>query len=293
VNRREFSQLLVGTALAQASGRAQTAPSARGFQFSVMIWTLKKPASLEHSVEIVAAAGFQGIELTNEVKTWTTEDIRKFKAKVQSLGLVVDAMSGGGYTLADPAATPALLDGLTQRIPLAKELGCNLLILTSGARVDGLSPEAERAAIIDNLKRVADLVAKSNMRVVIEPIDLLENPHAYLNSVADGFEIAKAVGSQNVKVLYDFYHEQRAAGNLIEKLEKNIDWVELVHIADVPGRHEPGTGEIDYLNIYRKLAELKYNKFIAMEFYPTGDPVQTLKTARLAAIGAESAGSAS
>jgi hydroxypyruvate isomerase len=89
------------------------------------------------------------------------------------------------------------------------------------------------------------------------------------------------VDSPHVRVLYDFYHEQRAYGNLIEKLEKNFDLVGLVHIADVPGRHEPGTGEIDYLNIYRKLAQLKYDKYITMEFYPTQEPVATLQKARI------------
>jgi|SRR5580658_4702058 hypothetical protein len=89
------------------------------------------------------------------------------------------------------------------------------------------------------------------------------------------------MGSQSVKVLCDFYHEQRAFGNLIEKLEKNFDWVGFVHVADVPGRHEPGTSEIDYGNIFRKLAELKYEKFIAMEYYPAEDPTDSLKAARL------------
>jgi hydroxypyruvate isomerase len=89
-----------------------------------------------------------------------------------------------------------------------------------------------------------------------------------------------------VKVLYDFYHEQRTHGNLIEKLEKNIDEVGLVHIADVPGRHEPGTGEVNYINIYRKLKQLKYKGVIAMEFYPTGDVVQALRHAREEAMQA-------
>ena len=80
--------------------------------------------------------------------------------------------------------------------------------------------------------------------------------------------------------LADVYHEQREFGNLIEKFEKNIGQVGLIHIADVPGRHEPGTGEINYLNIYRKLAELHYKGTMAMEFYPTGDIVETLRRAR-------------
>jgi hydroxypyruvate isomerase len=85
----------------------------------------------------------------------------------------------------------------------------------------------------------------------------------------------------NVKVLYDFYHEQRGGGNLIEKLEKNIEWVGLVHIADVPGRNGPGTGEIDYTNIYRSLGKLHYSRFIAMEYAPTTDPVASLRKARI------------
>jgi hydroxypyruvate isomerase len=89
-----------------------------------------------------------------------------------------------------------------------------------------------------------------------------------------------------VKVLYDLYHEQRGLGNLIEKLEKNIDEVGLIHVADVPGRHEPGNGEVNYINIYRRLAELHYRGVIAMEFYPTGDVVETLRRAREEALRA-------
>ena len=112
----------------------------------------------------------------------------------------------------------------------------------------------------------------------------LENPSIYLDGVTEAFEIVRAVGSPKVKVLYDLYHEQRGMGNLIEKLEKNIDEVGLIHIADVPGRHEPGTGEINYRNVYKKLAELRYRGVIAMEFYPTGDVVETLRKAREEAL---------
>jgi sugar phosphate isomerase/epimerase len=81
-----------------------------------------------------------------------------------------------------------------------------------------------------------------------------------------------------------------AGANLIEKLEKNIDLVGLVHVADVPGRHHPGTGEINYSTIFRKLAELRYSRYVAMEFKPLGDAVKELRDAReLAVSGARSA----
>ena len=95
----------------------------------------------------------------------------------------------------------------------------------------------------------------------------------------------KTVNHPQVQFLYDFFHEQISEGNLIEKLEKNIEHVGLVHVADVPGRHAPGTGEINYGNIFRKLAELKYDRMVAMEFLPIGDPVEELKRAREMALG--------
>jgi hydroxypyruvate isomerase len=122
------------------------------------------------------------------------------------------------------------------------------------------------------------------VRLLLENIDPEENPRYYLTSVAEGFEVIRQVNHPQVRMLYDFYHEQIAEGNLIEKLEKNIDYVGLVHIADVPGRHAPGTGEINYKNIFRKLTELKYDRIAAMEFLPLGDEVEELRSAREFAI---------
>ena len=124
------------------------------------------------------------------------------------------------------------------------------------------------------------------MELLLEPIDLIEDKREAVNSVADAFDIVRMVANPQVKVLYDFYHEQRGGGNMLEKLQKNIDLVGLVHIADVPGRHHPGTGEIEYSNIYRALAALRYTRFITMEFVPQGDPVAELKAARLQALTA-------
>jgi hydroxypyruvate isomerase len=100
-----------------------------------------------------------------------------------------------------------------------------------------------------------------------------------LTQIAEALEVVEEVGHPQVKLLYDFYHEQISAGNLIAKLEKSIPYLALVHIADVPGRHEPGTGEINYANIFAKLAELQFKGMVAMEFHPTGDPVAQLRAA--------------
>ncbi len=145
------------------------------------------------------------------------------------------------------------------------------------------------AGVWKGMKRAADLAAKQNVTLLLENIDQEENPKYYLTSVAEGFEIIRKVDNPHVKFLYDFFHEQISEGNLIKKLETNINEVGLVHIADVPGRHEPGTGEINYMNIFRKLAELKYDRYAAMEFEPTGDVVTSLRGARELALRSVSA----
>jgi len=136
----------------------------------------------------------------------------------------------------------------------------------------------------EGLKRGAEIAGRQNVTLLLENIDPEENPKYFLTSVAEGFEIVREVNHPHAKFLYDFYHEQIAEGNLIEKLEKNISLVGVVHIADVPGRHAPGTGEINYGNIFRKLAELNFQGYAAMEFEPGNDVVSELRSARELAL---------
>jgi hydroxypyruvate isomerase len=283
MHRREFGQLMVGATLGGilSPAYAQTSPSQNGSRFSVMLWTLEKQAPFDRCLEIVADAGYQGVELTGQFQKWSTDETRRVMAKMRALGLTFDMLSGVKAGFAEPSGATEFMAQAGAQMKAAKELESPQINLKSGNRVDSVSRSVQHAASIENLKRAADLAVANQVQIVVEPIDPLENPNMYLTSVSEAFEIIRAVDSPQVRVLYDFYHEQRAYGNLIEKLEQNIDLVGLVHIADVPGRHEPGTGEIDYANIYRKLGELKYNKFITMEFYPTQDPVATLRKARL------------
>jgi hydroxypyruvate isomerase len=282
MDRRQFAQLVAGAALGQAipPARAQSPTAPR---FSVMLWTLEKQAPFDRCLEIVAAAGYQGVELTGQFHNWPPAETRRIMAKMRELGLLFDLLSGVKPGFADPNGTADFLAAVAEQLKFAKELQSPQINLKSGRRLDNLASKAQYAASVENLKRAANLAAAAQVQIVIEPIDALEDPNIYLTTVSEAFEIVREVGSPQVRVLYDFYHEQRGCGNLLEKLEKNIDLVGLVHIADVPGRHEPGTGEINYENIYRRLARLKYSKFITMEFYPTQEPIATLRKARLEA----------
>jgi hydroxypyruvate isomerase len=248
-----------------------------------MLWTLETHDSFDRAIDIVAEAGYQGVELVGEFQKWAPEKKRQVMAQMRSHKLVFDSMSGVKMGFAVPQESDSFLAQFASQLQAAKDLGCPQVILLSGNRASSITAEAQRSVAIENLKRAAEMAARASIEILIEPIDFLENPSIFLATVSDGFEIVQAVNAPNVKVLYDFYHEQRSFGNLLEKLEKNIDKIGLIHVADVPGRHEPGTGEIDYATIYRKLAELHYDRWIAMEFYPTHDPVASLAQARVSA----------
>jgi len=284
MNRRNFARTLAGAALGAAALPSMPALAAGEgdvpFKLSVMLWTVYKPLPFDQRLEKMAEAGYHAVELVNEFKDWSDDDFRKANAKKRSLGIVFDSTAGVGKGIADPSGRDAFLTDLKNFFPVAAKLECPTIIVLSGNRVEGVSHEAHHMACIEALKPAADMAAKENVTLLLENIDQEENPKYYLTSVAEGFEIIRKVDNPHAKFLYDFYHEQISEGNLIEKLEKNIDQVGLVHIADVPGRHQPGTGEINYASIFRKLAELKYDRYAAMEFMPAGDPVATLRTAR-------------
>lgn len=292
MNRREFSQTILATALGMAPALPRlhrnrpTVPlppdpaAATPFPLSIMLWTIYRDLPFEQRLEKVAEAGYNAVELVGEFKKWSDADFVNFNRKKRELGITFDATSGVDRSLTDPNQREIFLTDFNAILATAEKLECPAIIVLSGNKVPELSHADQHQNVVEALKRAADAAAKKNITVLLENIDPEENPKYFLTSVAEGFEIIAEVNRPNVKFLYDFYHEQISEGNLIEKLEKNIERVGLVHIADVPGRHEPGTGEINYANVYRKLAELNYRRVVAMEFRPSGDPVTTLRAAK-------------
>ncbi len=290
MNRREFTQSIAGAALGTAtlstSALATSGPVRAGstvpFKFSVMLWTVYGNLPFEQRLEKMAEAGYESVELGGEFEGWTEESFRRANSKKRSLNIEFDAMGGMKHGVGDPGFLAELRDLL----PIADKLECGTIIVLSGNRMEGRSRAVQHEACVETLKRAGDVIAKHGSTLLLESLDPEESPHRFLNTVTEGFEIIRKVDNPHVRFLYDLYHEQIAAGNLIEKLEKNIDYVNLVHVAGVPGRHELNTGEINYPNIFRKLAELKYNRYVAMEFLPTGNPVESLRAARELAIQA-------
>jgi hydroxypyruvate isomerase len=304
MNRRSFVQTVAGT-VAGACGvghisnlvgeepmaAANQAETGAPFRLSVMLWTVFTNLPFEQRLEKVAEAGYRNVELVGEYDKWTDADFRRVNATRKQLGIHFDCTAGLKHGVSIPDHRQPLLDELRRVLPIMEQIDCPNLILLSGNRVQEMSREVQHQCCIDTLKAAADLVQGKSIsgqpvRLLLETIDPEENPRYFLTGISEALEVVQAIAHPQVRLLYDFYHEQIAAGNLIEKLEKSLPHLDLVHIADVPGRHEPGTGEINYQNIFRKLAELNYTGMVAMEFHPSGDAIMQLRAAREMALRA-------
>lgn len=286
MNRREFSRAaaaVVAGAMLPAARVESAPPRPAAPRLSVMLWTVFRGLPFEQRLEKVAEAGYGAVELVDEFEKWQAADFARAASRRRALGLTFDATAGLSTGMADPAARQKFLAEVSKMLPVMEKLECPHLIVLSGDVVPGLSREAQHRSCVEGLQRAAELAAPG-VTLLLENIDPEENPRYYLTSSREGFAVAREAGHPNVRFLYDFYHEQIAEGNLIETLEKNFAQLGLVHVADVPGRHQPGTGEINYGNIFRKLAQLGYGGYTAMEFLPQGDGVARLKEARELAI---------
>jgi len=279
---------------AAGSSRAAEAKGSKGaepFPLSVMLWTIDRNLPFEERLAKVAAAGYRNVELVGEYHGWSAAQLAQAHLARRRLGLKFDATAGLKNGIANPETQEAFLAELKAALGPMETLECPAMIVLSGNVVEGQTREAQHEAAIETLKRAAQLVegrtiAGEPVRLLLECIDPEENPRYFMTKASEALSVVRAVGHPQVQFLYDIYHEQIAEGNLTEKLEKHIDVIGLIHVADVPGRHAPGTGEIHYENLYRKLAELKYAHKVAMEFLPQRDAVKELRAARVGVVRA-------
>jgi len=310
MNRRAFARDVTGAAVAAAAlgaspflgaspevSTSTVPPIPEGeapgvpFKLSVMLWTVFTDLPFEQRLERVTEAGYKNVELVGEYRHWSDAQFASAIKKRNELGIHFDTTAGLDHGVGDPATRDALLADLRRELPIMERIEAPAIIIMSGNVVPELSRQAQHQSCVDGLKRAAELVdgrviAGQPVRLLLENIDPEENSKYYLQSVAEGFQIVREVDHPQVQFLYDFFHEQIAEGNLIEKLDKNLDKLGLCHIADVPGRHEPGTGEINYTNIFKSLARHGYSHYVAMEYIPTYDAVASLRAEREKALRA-------
>lgn len=288
MHRRSLLQLPV--ALAAFAGPSR-------FRLSVRVEPVFPGLPLAVQMERVAEAGYQGFEFGD----WRSADPSQITRRMRELKLECSSIVGNrsvnpkGMGLCDPAERDGFLAEIRASLDAAKRLETRRLVVLTGNRRDALPRGAQRASIVEGLKRATAMAERDGIQLIIEvlntiapvePLNPVENHNGYyLNSTREAFEIVREVGSPALRVLFDFYHVQIMEGNLIETLRANIASIGHFHVGDVPGRHEPGTGEINYRNVFAAIAETGFADFVAMEYVPSKDALTTLREAKKLAFG--------
>ncbi|NJR79512.1 hydroxypyruvate isomerase family protein [Sphingomonas corticis] len=160
----------------------------------------------------------------------------------------------------------AFLKDIRGAIEVAKRLDARRMTVVTGFMDPRVPVDIQTARVIDVMRRAGDIVAPHGIAMVMEPLNTRrDHPGVYMQTVAQGYAVARGANSAAVKVLADLYHEQIQSGNLIPTLDTCWDEIGYIQFGDNPGRKEPGTGEINYASIVRWLRAKRYNGVIGME----------------------------
>ncbi len=222
-----------------------------------------------------AAAGFDAIEFWN----WDNKDLPAIKSAAEEAGIGIASFQANlGGTLIHPEQREGFVASVAQSLEKAREVGSpGLFLLTDELAEDRsvrfqypeLAAEEKYESVLEGLKMIAPLAEEAGVTLGLEPLNSqVDHAGFYLEYSATGFELVRAVDSPRIKVLYDIYHMQIMEGNVIQTLTSNLDVIGHVHVADVPGRHEPGTGELNYANIFKALREAGYDQYVGFELDP-------------------------
>ncbi len=221
-----------------------------------------------------AAAGFRAVEFLF-IHTVDAEAVRRELTR-HGLRLVLFDPEGGDFAAGDrgylchPERRDHLLKTIEDAIATAEQVGCQRLNVLAGNRPEGAADSVLRRTVVENLRRAAPGARAAGITLLVEALNTWESPRYFLDGSRLGLEIVREVAEPNVRFQYDCYHLQRMEGQLIEGLTKNLEWIGHVQIADVPGRHEPGTGEVNYANVLAALEKAGYDGYVGLEYRPSG-----------------------
>ena len=273
MDRRGFlmSSLAVGAGAA-VLGKMPLAAAAPSGPFSALPIRMSVPITLfdgstEERLEQVAKWGFPAYEWLGP-----EGDFDAMRQKADSLGLELSCIVGAGAIapggMVQPKDHNKIVEQFEERVGVARKLYCKHLIGLSGNERRDVYRDKQTEYVIECLKKLAPIAEKNDVIIVMEALNTLVNHKGYFMARTDHtMQIIKGVNSPNVKMLFDIYHQQITEGNVIRNITNNIDHIGHFHVADNPGRKEPGTGELNYTNIFKAIAATgeKFKGFVALE----------------------------
>lgn len=275
MERRNFIKtgILAGGAMALPMGEVQGQQQKRTgkyhLRYAPHLTILNKELTIPQRLELIAEYGFDATEY-NGLLNHPLNEVEEIRKKMDSLGIemgIFVANPGGWKTagLVDPKQRDNFLNEIKKTIEYHKVIGNHSVTTLTGNALPGVSRSSQRRSAIEGLKRAADLLEKTELALVVEPLNHIDHPGFFMTHSDELAEIIAAVNSRHVRMLFDLYHLQITEGNLINNFRAYHDLVGYIQTGDVPGRKEPGTGEVNYRNVFKAIYDTGYRGIIGME----------------------------
>jgi hydroxypyruvate isomerase len=225
--------------------------------------------------EAAAGAGFRAVEYLFPYPY--EPQVLADQLRAHRLEQVLHNLPAGNWAAGERgiACLPDRVDefkaGVAQAIKYATALDCSRVNCLAGIAPAGLDPAVARETLVRNLRYAAPLLDAAGITLLIEPINTRDIPGFFLNGTTQTMEIIEAVGSENLYLQYDVYHMAIMEGAVAGTIERLLPRIAHMQIADVPGRHEPGTGDIDFPSLLEHVDRLGYAGWIGCEYVPQGE----------------------
>jgi hydroxypyruvate isomerase len=187
-----------------------------------------------------------------------------------------DWAAGDRGIASDPGRVDEFRAGVEQAITYAETLGVTQLNCLAGLRLGGVDPGEQWSTLVENVGHAARRLAAVGRRLLVEPVNTFDVPGFLVATTDDALRLLDEVGESGVSLQFDAYHVQRMEGDPVSRLRSLFDRVGHVQIADSPGRHQPGTGEMDFRALFRQLDEAGYAGAVGLEYVPDPDTAASL-----------------
>ena len=241
------------------------------------LFTEAGPAPADR-VRAAASAGFRFVD------TWplpAADQAADYAAAIRETGVTILVVTAPIGESGDAAQLETNLAALADALPVAQQVGVRHLVVTGGTILEGVERREQRAALVDFLVRAADTVAGSGVGILLENLNSrVDHPGCFLDSTPETVAIVREIGRPEVAVLYDAYHSLVMGEDVRTVLADAVDHVKHVQVADAPGRHEPGTGTLDWAELLDDLSASGYSGPLGLEYQPTVESVASTETLR-------------
>ncbi len=239
-------------------------------------------ADFAERIRLAKASGLDAVEFW----FWSNKDLDAIERALKETGMALSGfVAEPMIPLTDPANHAAFLAGLATSVRTAQRLGAKVLIAQAGDDLPGRSREEQHKALVDCLRSAADVLEGSGVRLGVEPLNtLIDHKGYYLSSTREALNIVDEVGRPEIGIVYDLYHSHVMGERIEDVLQQRVSRVIHAHVADHPGRNDPGLGEIDLGARLGWLYANGYDGSIGLEYRPEGNTAATLERVR-AALG--------